>query len=118
MITGWLVKLIVGIALAGFLLVEVATPVIVRSQIDGLAHEAADEAAAILRDQNKPDVAEASTVELATKHGATVEEYSIDDQGRVHVTLRKEAKSYLLKKWDRLESWYDVRVSATSEGRR
>ena len=42
----------------------------------------------------------------------------IDSQARISVTLRKEARSYLLKKWDRLKSWYDISVSATSEGRR
>jgi Flp pilus assembly protein TadG len=118
-IAGWLVKLIVGIASVGFLAVEAGTPIIVRAQLDGLAHEAADEAGAVLRDRaGNQEAAEETAATIAAKDQATVEEFAVDDQGRARVTLRKEAKSYLLKKWSRLESWYDVRVSATSEGRR
>jgi hypothetical protein len=117
MITGWLVKLIASIALVGFLGVELGTPVIVRAQVDGLAHDAADEAESVLRDRGI-DAAKQAAADIAAKDSATVEEFTTDDQGRVHVTLHKEAKSYLLKKWGRLESWYDVRVSATSEGKR
>ena len=118
MITGWLVKLVVTIALVGFLAVEVATPVIVRFQMDGLAHDAADEAARVLLDRNDPEAAQAEAVATGTKSGATVEKFEVVEENRARVTLRKEARSYLLKKWSRLESWYDVRVTATSEGRR
>lgn len=118
MITGWLVKLVVGIALAGFLLVELGTPVIVRTQLDGLAHDAADEAGFAIRDRNSQETAKQAAVDIAAKDDATVEAFAVDDQGRVTVTLRKEARSYLLKKWDRLKGWYDIKKTATSEGPR
>lgn len=118
MITGWLVKLVVGIALVGFLAVELATPLIVRSQLDGLVHEAANEAGGILRDRGDAEAAEAAAGEIAAKDKAVVTEFEVVDATKATVTIRKEARSYLLKKWDRLKGWYDVTASATSEGRR
>jgi hypothetical protein len=117
-ITGWLVKLVVAIALVGFLVVELGTPLVVRLQLDGTAHDAADSAEAIMRDRGSFDAAKQAAVEVATGESASVDEFSLDEEGHVRVTLHKEAKSYLLKRWGRLKSWYDVRVSAAGEGRR
>lgn len=118
MITGWLVKLVLGIAIVGFLAIELGTPVIVRTQLDGLAHDAADEAGFVIRDRGSPEAAQQAAAAIAAKDDATVEAFSVDEQGKVTVTLRKEARSYLLKKWDRLKGWYDIKKTATSEGPR
>lgn len=118
MITGWLVKLVLGIAVTGFVAIELGTPLVVRAQLDGSAHDAADEAGFVIRDGGSQEAAAQAAAEVAAKNDADVEAVGVDEQGKVSVTLRKQAKSYLLKKWDRLQSWYEVRVSATSEGRR
>lgn len=118
MITGWLVKVVLGIALLGFAAVELGTPVIVRAQLDGVAHDAIDAAGFALRDGGNEATARAAAVDRASKDDAEVTEFHVDEQRRAHVTVRKQAKSYLLKKWDRTESWYDVTVSATSEEKR
>lgn len=118
MIAGWLIKLIVSIAVVGFLGIELGTPLIVRTQLDGLAHDAADTAGAIVRDRGSEADARAAAENLAAKDDATVEEFVVDQQERVTVTLRKQANSYLLKKWDPLKGWYDIKKSATSEGPR
>lgn len=118
MITGWLVKLVLGVAVFGFLAVEVATPVIVRVQLDGTAHEVADEAGIILRDRGAEAAAEEVAVNGAALHDAELVSFEVDKDGKAKITLRKQAKSYLLKKVEQFESWYDVRVTATSEGGR
>jgi hypothetical protein len=43
--------------------------------------------------------------------------FQIDEAGRIHVTLSKQAKSYLLHRFDQTRSWYDVRLAATAEPR-
>lgn len=118
MITGWLVKLVLGVAVAGFLVVELATPVIVRVQLDGTAHEIADEAGVILRDRSDEAAAEQVAAQGAALHDAELVSFEVDEEGKAKITLRKQAKSYLLEKVEQFESWYDVRVTATSEGGR
>ena len=50
MIGGWLVKVVVGIALLGFAVVELGSPLVARAQADDAAHEVANEASFRLRD--------------------------------------------------------------------
>lgn len=118
MITGWLVKLVLGVALMGFLAVELATPVIVRVQLDGTAHEVADEAGIVLRDRGAEDAARDIAERGAAVHDAELVTFEVTDDGKAKITLRKQAKSYLLKKIEQFESWYEVQVTATSEGGR
>lgn len=116
MITGWLLKIILVVGVVGFLALEVGSPVIVRAQLDGAAHDAANDAAAELLHSRNADQARAMADTDAAKEGATVQNFQIDDKGVVHVTLEKQARSVLLKNIDRFKSWYDVRVSVTSAG--
>ncbi|HVF75969.1 MAG TPA: hypothetical protein VM938_13065 [Acidimicrobiales bacterium] len=118
MIAGWLVKLVLGIALFGFAALELGSPVIVRIQLDGVAHDAADDAAFIIRDRGNPEAAQQAAADRAAKDSAEITAFAVDQQGRVRLTVRKQATSYLLKEWDRTKSWYDVTVSATSEEKR
>ena len=115
MITGWLVKVVLGIALFGFACVELGGPLVVRAQLDSVAHDAIDAAGFAIRDGGNEAVARAAAVERASQDGAEVIEFRVDEQRRAHVTVRKHAKSYLLEKWDRAKSWYDVTVSASTE---
>ena len=114
MITGWLVKIILGIALVGFLVIELGSPVVMQAQLDGVAHDAADAAGLELRSTGNAELAEAEAVRVADENSATLEAFTVDQEGKARVTVRKEARSFLLKKWDRTKSWYDVKKSATS----
>lgn len=118
MISGWIVKLVLSIAVAGFLLIELGTPLIIRTQLDGIAHESADQAIFAIRNGGGAEAAEEAAVQHAAKDGAEVTEFAFDNEGKAKVTVRKEAKSYLFKKWDRMKGWYDLKATATSEGSR
>jgi Flp pilus assembly protein TadG len=113
-ITGWLVKIILGIALLGFLLVELGSPLVMQAQLDGVAHDAADAAGFELRTSGNAETAEAEAARVAEENNATLEEFTVDQERNARVTVRKQARSFLLKKWDRTKSWYDVKKSATS----
>ncbi len=114
MITGWLVKIILGIAITGFLVIELGSPLVMQAQLDGIAHDAADAAGLELRSNGSAANAEAEAVRVAEENEATLEEFAVLDQGKARVTVRKQARSFLLKNWDRTKSWYDVQKSATS----
>ncbi len=113
MITGWLLKIVVGFALAGFLLVEAGSPLVTRAQLDGVAHDAADSAALDLLDKNDLVRARAVAEGIAAEDEAAVKSFTVDENG-VHVTVERQARSVLFKKIEQLESWYDVEVSATA----
>jgi hypothetical protein len=114
MITSWIVKIVVGLAVAAFLVVELGSPLLTRATLDGSAHSAADDAAHDMFQSHNPDQAKALAQKDATDDGAQLEQFGIDDQGTVHVTLSKQARSYVLHKFEPTRNWYNVRVSATA----
>jgi Flp pilus assembly protein TadG len=110
----WLIKIVLGIALLGFVAVELGSPLITRATLDGAAHDAANDAAHELfqsRDQAK---AQAVAEEDVRDDGAHLDVFNIDEQGTVHVTLSKQARSYVLHKFEPTRDWYNVRVSASA----
>lgn len=113
MITGWLVKIVVGFGLAGFVVVEAGAPLVIRAQLDGVAHDAADSAARDLLDRNDAPRAQAVAQQVAAEEDAALKSFTIDQNG-VHVTVEREAPSVLLKKVEPLQGWYDVEVSASA----
>ena len=115
MITGWLVKIILGIALVGLAAVELGSPIVMRAQLDGVAHDAADAAELELQSRGDQEAAKAEALRVAEENDATLEEYSVDQAGAIKVTVRKEARSFVLKKWSQTKSWYDVKVTVTNE---
>lgn len=115
MISGFLLKIVIGIALIGFIAVEGGSPLITRAQVDGAAHDAADDAAQEFFATRDPERAKAVAEEVAAKEDTVLESFGVDEQGMVSVTMFKEARSVLLKKWSVTESWYEIRVSATAQ---
>jgi hypothetical protein len=113
-IGSWIIKLVVGLALAGLLVVELGSPVLTRATLDGSAHSAADDAAHEMFQSHNQDQAKAIALHDAEGDGAQLEGFGIDDQGTVHVTLFKQARSYVLHKFEPTRDWYNVRVSATA----
>jgi Flp pilus assembly protein TadG len=113
-ISRWLIKLVVGIALVGFLVIELGSPLITRATLDGQAHNAADDAAHELFQSRDQARAQAIAQQDADNDHAKLATFSIDDQGTVHVTLSKQARSYVLHKFKPTRDWYNVRVSASA----
>ncbi|HUR18457.1 MAG TPA: hypothetical protein VMZ51_05900 [Acidimicrobiales bacterium] len=115
MITGWLVKIVVSFLLVAFLAVELGSPLVTRAQLDDLAHDAADSASLELLNTADVERAKGVAVKILTDKSATLEEFAVDTEGRIKLTTEREARSVLLKKWDRIKSWYLIRVKVTSE---
>lgn len=115
MITGWLLKVVLVIAVVGFLAVELGAPLVTRAQLDDLAHDAADNASLEILSSRNVEAAKAVAAEILTDKSAHLKEFSVDQQGRVTLTAEREARSFLLKKWDRTKSWYLVEVTVTSD---
>ena len=114
MISRWIVKLVLGVALAGFVLFELGSPLVTKVMLDGQAHEAATDAAKDYFSGHDVAKAQAVAQQDATTDGVTLAAFSVDDQGTVHVTLSKKAKSYVLHNFGPTKHWYDVSANATA----
>lgn len=117
MITGWLVKVVVAIVLVGFLAVELGSPVVARAQLDGVANDAADNAALELMSSGDAARARAAAEEIVVDKDATLKDFTVNAQGQVVLTVEREARSLLLKKWSTTKGWYDVEVKVTKDRR-
>jgi hypothetical protein len=116
-ITGWLVKIVIVVGLLGVGVLEAGSPLITRAQVDGAAHDAADDAATEYFQGHSPETAQAVAESVAAKEGAKLESFQIDEATRtVTVKLVKEARSLVLKKFKQTKSWYVIRVTASSAG--
>jgi hypothetical protein len=116
-ITGWLVKIVIVVALLGVGVLEAGSPLITRAQVDGAAHDAADDAAAEFFQSRSVDNAHDVAEHVAAKDGAKLESFDLDPAtGTVTVKLVKEARSIVLKKFKQTKNWYVIRVTASSAG--
>jgi hypothetical protein len=116
-IGGWLLKVLVGIAVLGFAVMELGSPLVARAQADDAAHEIANEASFRLRDVNTEVVLQAACKEEAAKHEVEVVECTVNDKQEVVVKVQKHARSFLLDRFDVTKDWYDVTATATAERR-
>jgi Flp pilus assembly protein TadG len=113
-IFGWLLKLVTALVLLGFVAVEAGSPLVTKATLDGAAHNAADDAAHEYFQSRDTDKAKAAAAQDATDDHAQLQNFSIDDQGVVHVTLYKKARSFVLDKFSQTKDWYNVHVSASA----
>jgi hypothetical protein len=113
-ISRWLVKLVIGIAIAGFVLFEVGSPLVTRTILDGQAHDAATDAAKDYFSGHDVGRAQAVAQQDADGDGAQLTAFDVDGQGTVRVTLSKKAKSYVLHNFGPTKHWYDVNVTASA----
>jgi hypothetical protein len=113
-ISSWLVKLVLGIALVGFALFELGSPLVTKALLDGQAHDIANEAAHEYFQNHDVGRARALAQQDADDDHAKLDAFDIDGQGTVHVTLSEQAKSYLLHNFGPTKDWYAVRISVTA----
>lgn len=113
MVTSWLVKVVLGIALAGLIVIEVGSPLVARSQADDAAHEIADEVAYQLGNSYTQRTLDDTCATEAKKRSVTAD-CTVNAQRVVHVTAHKKAYSVVLGRLSATKDWYDVKVDATS----
>ena len=115
MVGSWLLKVIIGIALAGAILIEVGSPLITKAQADDAAHEIANEAAFRLRDSFTQGTLDETCKREAEDHDVSLVRCEVNSKGEIEVRVRKEARSLLLKNWSATEDWYYPEVTAVAE---
>ena len=117
MISSWLVKVVLGIAVIGFAVLELGSPLIARAQADDAAHNIADGVGFELSEggQVTQERVDATCGEEGAKESVELLSCEVDQNGHVQVRVQKEAWSLLLEKWSVTEDWYRPTARATSE---
>ena len=115
MIGRYLLKIVVSIALVGLALIELGSPLITRAILDGQTHDAANDAAHDFFQNHNADLARSVAQQHADDDHASLADFSIDEQGTVHVTLARQARSYVLHNFGPTKNWYNVRISASAQ---
>lgn len=117
MISRFLAKVVITIVVLGLASVELGSPLITRFQLDGVASDAASDAAHTLFQTRDAAQSRLAAEQVVAARDATFRDFQVDGTGAVRVTAGREAPSLLLKRWDRLKSWYDVTVTSTATRR-
>ncbi|MEX2659208.1 MAG: hypothetical protein WD232_05905 [Acidimicrobiales bacterium] len=115
MIAGWFKALL----LAGLLLfaaVDLGAPLVVRVQLDKTAGDAAAAGGRTYLRAHSMEQAEAAARIEAEADGASLERFQLQSDGRISLTVVKQARSSLFDRIEQLSTWYEVRVHATSTG--
>ena len=120
MISGWLIKVVLGIAIAGFLAVELGSPLINKAQAQDAADEIATEVGFRLRDTFTNEAMRETCQTEAEEHSVTIDldagDCTFDTSSEeVVVTVHKEARSFLFKKFGPMEDWYDINATARTK---
>ena len=118
MIGGWVVKVLVGIVVIGLAVIELGSPLVARAQADDAAHEVANEASFRLRDSFTADTLRLACESEAAEQDVEVKVCDFDQAtDEVVVTVVKEARSFLLDRFEVTKDWYRVEASARAKRR-
>ena len=113
-VIGWLVKLIVSIAIVGFVAFEAGAIVVSRVTAESAANDVANEASFVVgRGGAFQDAEEAARIEAARQGVALIKFEVLPGNGGeqiVHVIIQKTAKTVLLQRLSWTKSWTVVRT--------
>lgn len=116
MVGSWLLKILIGIVVAGVLVIEGGSPLIAKAQADDAATQIADDAALRLRRQFKQATLDKACATEGAKHDVEVVRCDFDSTtSEVVVTARKQARSIVLKNISATADWYVQDVTARSK---
>lgn len=116
-VVGWLTKLVVAIALIGVCAFEVVSIAVTKVSTKDDATTAAFEASQNWFDNRDVQQAYDTAEAYAQEHGGSIdpEKFSIADDGRVTLTIRKEATSLVLSRIGSAEKWLVVEESGDAK---
>ena len=105
-ITGWLLKLVISLAIFGLVAFEAGAIVVAKVTIEDIAGDAVAAAAHEYGTTKNQDEAEKAAREVAESKGAVLEAFSVVEDGKaVVVTLSKPAKTLFVHRIGVIDGW-------------
>ena len=113
-VIGWLVRLIVTLAIVALAVFEAGAIIIAHVQSDTAATDVSEEAALAYAHSHDADQARAAADAKAKDEGAIVTAFSVDTTGKaVTVTVEKDARTIILRHLSFARRWGDVKTTRT-----
>jgi len=109
-VIGWLLKLVISLAIVGLVAFEGGAIVVARVQADGTANDVANEAAIVYARGANAEAAEKAAEAEAAHAGVTLVRFDVAPDGRsISVTVEKDAKTLVLQRISATRSWTEAR---------
>ena len=111
-VTGWLLKLVLSVAIFGVVAFEAGAIVVAKVTIEPVATDALGEAVDEYRRTGDANAAEEAARTVADGRGATLEAFEVTEGGEaIAVTVSKKAKTLLVHRIGTTEDWAVARSS-------
>jgi hypothetical protein len=109
-----LFKVLLVIALGAAAIAEIGSPVWTKTEVTVAANDAVDAGAQSYFASPDLDTARQAAAAAAAVSGARLEAFGLLPDGKLQVTVSRQARSYVLYRISLLKKWYDVRASAVA----
>ena len=115
-ITSWLVRLAIAFALVGVVIFDGGAIAVNYFGLDSAANEIAVAVSVNVADRTISTARELEDAarELARERGARLIRAELDDQGIVHIELRRRAQTLVVERISAIEDWGVANASASS----
>lgn len=113
-VTGWLVRLILSLAVLGLGLYEAGAVIVAHIAADQVSSEAAREAGAVFGTTNRKTPAREAAADIAARSGATLESVEFVRDEVVLATVTKTAPTLILGRIGFFKKW--TTATATGKG--
>lgn len=116
-VLGWLARITVALSLLGVVAFEAVSIAVTRVSTKDAATNAAFEASQTWHETHDVERAYIEASAYAIDHGGTIEpdEFTVDDDGRVTLTMRRTATSLLLDRFATGREWLAVAETGTGK---
>jgi len=106
LLAGWAVKLILFLALLGFVIYDGAAIAVNMFQLDGISHEVAVEVSEAAGEHTSLLLLERSAGKIAKQHGARLVGVKLSEDKKVlRVTIQRDADTVVINRVERISHW-------------
>jgi hypothetical protein len=109
-----LFKILLVLALAAASIAEIGSPIWSKTEVTVAARDAADAGAQSYYSGHDLGAAQLAASDAAAVSSATIQSFTLAPDGQIHVTVSRQARSYVLYRLSVLKKWYDVKASAAA----
>jgi len=114
-LAGWAVKLILFLAVLGFVIYDGAAIAVNMFQLDGISQEVAVEVSETAREQSSPLLLQRSAAKIAKQHGTQLVSVELSEDKKVlRVTIQRDANTVVVSKVDRISNWGETSAEGKS----
>ena len=115
LVAGWVVKLIIFLAVLGIVIYDGAAIAVNMFQLDGISHEVAIEVTQAAGETTSLALLERSARQIARSHDTRLVSLHLsDDKSVLRVTIRRDAPTVVVNRVDQISDWGRTQATGKS----